>query len=211
MSYSLNLWLYFVLLLGIILVPGMDMLFVLTNTLLGGRNLGLSAVAGIMAGGTFHTLMGLLVVGFLLILPPLFFTLVVFAGAAYMGWIGLTLVRSSITLGSLGAEGTHAASVAFRRGLLTCVLNPKAHLFVVAVYPQFMKPQYGALWSQALVMGAMTLLTQFSVYGGLALAAAKARDFLAANSSITVAIGRAAGVLFMGVAVLTAWHGWNLR
>src|SRR5215475_11561517 len=51
MSYAENLWLYFLLLFGIIIVPGMDMLFVLANALTGGRGAGLAATAGIMLGG----------------------------------------------------------------------------------------------------------------------------------------------------------------
>ena len=51
MTYAENLWLFFLLLFGIIIVPGMDMLFVLANALTRGRAAGLSATAGIMIGG----------------------------------------------------------------------------------------------------------------------------------------------------------------
>ena len=52
------LWLYFVLLVGIIVVPGMDMLFVLANALSGGRQAGIAATVGIMLGGICHTIFG---------------------------------------------------------------------------------------------------------------------------------------------------------
>jgi threonine/homoserine/homoserine lactone efflux protein len=58
MTYTQNLWLYFVLLFGIIIVPGMDMFFVMANSLIGGRARGMSATAGIMVGGVFHTIFG---------------------------------------------------------------------------------------------------------------------------------------------------------
>jgi threonine/homoserine/homoserine lactone efflux protein len=48
MSYTQNLWLFFVLLFGIIIVPGMDMFFVITNSLIGGKARGLAATAGSM-------------------------------------------------------------------------------------------------------------------------------------------------------------------
>ena len=70
-----------------------------------------------------------------------------------------------------------------------------------------MRPEYGSLWRQALVMGAMTVATQFGVYGGLAAAAGKSRDLLTANPRATMAVGRAAGLLLVAVATLTAWHG----
>ena len=165
MSYTENIWLFFVLLLGIILVPGMDMLYVLTNALTGGRRAGLSATSGVMAGGVVITFFGTMGVGVLMKLASPLFTLLIFAGAAYMAWIGITLVRSSISVTSVGAARSRSSWMAFRQGAVNCILNPKAYLFVFSVYPQFMRPQYGSLASQAVVMGAMTVLTQLGIYG----------------------------------------------
>jgi threonine/homoserine/homoserine lactone efflux protein len=209
MSYSENLWLFLILLIGIIAVPGMDMFFVLTNALTGGRRAGLAATGGIMAGGAVHTLFGALGVGLIAATLPGFFTVLLFAGAAYMAWIGLTLLRSSITVDSIKGAASRSRLVAFRQGAITCLLNPKAYLFVMAVYPQFLKPAYGSLWPQALAMGAMTLLIQFAIYGGLALAAGRSRSFLTSSPRSTMLIGRGAGAIFIAVAALTAWHGWQ--
>src|SRR5690606_4834192 len=65
MTYGENLWLFFTLLFGIIIVPGMDMIFVLANSLSRGRPAGMAATAGIMAGGAVHSLYGALGVGLL--------------------------------------------------------------------------------------------------------------------------------------------------
>jgi threonine/homoserine/homoserine lactone efflux protein len=65
MAYFEHLWLYFILLVGIVIVPGMDMMFVLANALVGGRRSGLAATAGIMAGGATHTVIGLTAVAIL--------------------------------------------------------------------------------------------------------------------------------------------------
>jgi hypothetical protein len=53
------------------------------------------------------------------------------------------------------------------------------------------------------------LLTQLGIYGGLSLAAGKSRDFLIALPRATMFAGRAAGCLFLVIAALTAWHGWE--
>jgi threonine/homoserine/homoserine lactone efflux protein len=207
MSYVENLWLFFTLLIGIIVVPGMDMLFVLANALTGGKRAGFAAVAGITLGGVFHTLVGALGVGLLLTLAPPLLTVLVLAGAAYMAWIGFTLLRSSIAVSAVGTAKTRSLWVAFRQGAITCILNPKAHLFVLAVYPQFVKPQYGSIAAQALVMGILTAASQIGIYGGLALAAGRSRDFLVSHPEITTWVGRASGALFVAVAAVTAWHG----
>ncbi|UXN73001.1 LysE family translocator [Devosia sp. A8/3-2] len=207
MDYSRALWLYFVLLFGIIIVPGMDMFFVLANALTGGRKAGLAATAGIMLGGAVHTLFGALAVGVLTQLPSEVFRAMILIGAAYMVWIGYTLVRSAITVDHIAKAQSRSGWVAFRQGLVTCLLNPKAYMFVVAVFPQFIRPEFGPLWRQALVMGVMTVLMQLVIYGGLALAAAKGRDALIGNPQVTQWIGRGAGVLFIMAAVFAARHG----
>jgi len=207
MDYTQALWIYLILLFGIIVVPGMDMFFVLANALTRGRRAGFAAVAGIMLGGAVHTLFGALAVGVLTQLPTLLFQAMILAGAAYMAWIGYTLLLSSITVDRIGGATARSDRVIFRQGLVTCLLNPKAYLFVLAVFPQFMRPEYGPIWSQAVVMGLMTVAMQFLIYGGLALAAGKGRDALVGHPEVTIWIGRGAGALFVAAALFTAWHG----
>lgn len=89
------------------------------------------------------------------------------------------------------------------QGFITCALNPKAYMFTLAVYPQFLRPHYGPIWAQALAMGLITVTTQGAIYGGLGLAAAKSRDFLTGYPAVTIWIGRAAGALFLMVAAGT--------
>lgn len=206
MSYAQNLWIFFILVLGIIIVPGMDMFFVIANALTGGRARGLMATAGVMLGGIFHTVFAAICVGVLTTLPGGVFTAILLAGATYMAWIGWTLVKSTITVTSLGAGGTASLRQAFMQGFVTCVLNPKAYMFTLAVYPQFMLPQYGPAWIQAIPMGLITIAVQGSVYGGLGLAAAKSRDFLTGYPAVTIWIGRGAGALFLAVAAWTVWR-----
>ncbi|KKC39456.1 threonine transporter RhtB [Devosia epidermidihirudinis] len=207
MGYSEALSIYLVLLFGIIVVPGMDMFYVIANALTGGRRAGLAAVAGIMLGGAVHTLFGALAVGVLTQLPEMAFKVMILIGAAYMAWIGYTLLRSAITVDNIGQSKTRSDWVAFRQGTITCLLNPKAYLFVLAVFPQFMRPEYGPIWSQALVLGGMTVVMQFVIYGGLALAAGRGRDALVGHPEVTIWIGRGAGALFVAAAIFTAWHG----
>ncbi|MDQ0563318.1 threonine/homoserine/homoserine lactone efflux protein [Rhizobium mesoamericanum] len=209
MTYSENLWLYFTLLFGIIIVPGMDMLFVLASSLTGGRRTGIAATAGIIAGGAVHSLYGAIGIGVLAVLVPTLFNPLLFAGAAYMAFIGSTLMRSSITVDSVGAGGLRSGWRAFRQGAATCLMNPKAYLFMIAVYPQFVKPIYGPIWAQGLVMGVMTMATQAAVYGTLALTAARSRTMLVSNPKATILVGRIAGALLIAVSILTAWHGWR--
>lgn len=203
MSYAENLALFSALLFGIIVVPGMDMLFVLTNALTGGQRAGFSATAGIMLGGVFHTIFGTLAVGLVLQYMPWAFKLMMAVGCLYMMWIGFQLVMSSIHISHIERAGAKPLHLAFWQGFLTCVLNPKAYMFVFAVYPQFLNPRYGAILPQAIAMGAITVAAQALVYGGLATAAAAGAGILTRGQQGTIYAGRAAGVLLMLAAAVT--------
>ena len=206
MTYAQTLWLYTVLLFGIIVVPGMDMFFVMANGLAGGRVRGMVATLGVMVGGVWHTVFGAVAVGVILKLAPQLLTIILLASAAYMGWIGYTLLRSSITVDSIGEAKTKGLRTAFMQGFVTCILNPKAYVFVIAVYPVFIQARFGPVWPQALAMGALTSLMQFSIYGAVAVAAAKGRDILIRNPTATTWVGRMVGAVFIAVAGVTVWE-----
>ena len=210
MTYAQNIWLYSVLLFGIIIVPGMDMFFVIANSLAGGRLRGLAATGGIMLGGVCHNIFAAFGVSAVLATSPGLLSVILVAGACYMFWIGYTLLKSSITVNGIGPASSATAAVAFRQGLVTCLLNPKAFLFVVAVYPQFIRAEYGPVWQQVLVTGVLTVAMQLVIYGGLGLAAAGSRSFLTGSPSVTIWIGRSAGVMFIVAALLTLANGLGL-
>lgn len=207
MTYTENLWLYFTLLFGIIVVPGMDMIFVLANALTRGRTAGLAATSGIMLGGLVHSVYGAVGVSLLANLMPVLFKPLLILGALYMAWIGVSLVKSSIVVDHVGPADTRSNWEAFRRGAVTCLINPKAYLFMLAVYPQFLRPDFGPLAPQAAVMAAMTAGTQLAIYGGLAVAAGRAREVLVGNGRATIWVGRIAGLLLIAVSAVTLWEG----
>ncbi|MCA0343788.1 MAG: LysE family translocator, partial [Proteobacteria bacterium] len=145
----------------------------------------------------------------LLHFAPGLFNGLLLLGAAYVAFIGWQLFRSSIVVDAVGSLDRRGLATRFRQGALTSLMNPKAYLFMLAVFPQFLRPEFGPLWRQALVMLLMIWATQLAVYGGLALAAARSRDALTGNPAATRLVGRAAGVLLVAIAVATVWRGWG--
>ena len=211
MDSQAHLWLFFLMVFGIIVLPGMDMAFVLASSLKGGRRSGMLAVAGIVAGGVVHVAASGLGIGLLLQLVPGLFNAILLAGAAYVAWIGISLLRSASLAGALPqARGAGTPWATFRQAVVTCLLNPKAYLFMFAVFPQFLRPQQGALWAQILVMGIIIALTQAAVYGAVALAAGSAGTGLGGRPRLQGAVVRAAGAMLMAGAALTAIEGWRL-
>lgn len=205
-----HLWLFFLMVFGIVVMPGMDMAFVLANTLAGGSRRGLLAVAGIVAGGVCHVVAAALGLGLLLQIFPALFNTILLAGAAYIAWIGISLLRASSAAGALPASRDAGGGWAtFRQAALTNLLNPKAYLFMFAVFPQFMRPEQGHVWLQSTVLWVIIAVTQAGVYGSLAIAAGSAGASLQARPRLQVFIVRAAGAVLILGAAWTAYEGWR--
>lgn len=204
MSQAANLWLYFIVVFGVIALPGLDMAFVMGSSMLGGRRSGMAAVAGIIAGGVCHLCMGALGVALVLQYWPPLYKLMLLGGAVYIGWMGYQLLRSdSIFHPAPGAEAM-ADAVIFRRALTTSLLNPKAYIFMLAIFPQFLRPGDGPIWVQSGVLGGITALTQLGVYGALAYAASGASGWFARHPAAATVAARIMGVLLIATAILSA-------
>jgi threonine/homoserine/homoserine lactone efflux protein len=209
MTYAQSLWIYVVLTFGIVVVPGMDMLFAVTNSLTGGIRAGMAAVGGLMLGGALHAIIATFAVAVLLSLAPQAFTWLLLGASAYMAWIGYTLIRSSIVIDAVPDAERRRHWLIFSQGTITCLLNPKAYMFTLSVFPQFLRPVYGPLWTQTLALGAIGCVMQLAVYGGMAVAASQVRAYLLRSPLVTIWIGRIAGLLFIAVAAWSAWHAWT--
>ena len=206
LTASSPLWLYFLLVAGIIALPGMDMAFVLASALTGGRRSGLAAVGGLMAGGWIHVAFGALGIGLLLQAAPGALQALLVIGSAYVAWIGWTLLRGATALGEQSTT-TRPTYATFGRAVATCLLNPKAYLLTLAVFPQFLRGGGAGVATQVLAMAAITSATQLAIYGSLALAAGRARTWLRGNPAMQRTLGRAVGLLLVAAAAWTAAHG----
>jgi threonine/homoserine/homoserine lactone efflux protein len=210
-----ELALYFALVFGIIALPGMDMAFVVGNSLVGGLRSGAGAVAGIVVGGVCHMTMGALGVAIVVRAVPWLFTLMMLAGAAYIAWIGWSLWRAGgaadqpeKAMPDIHAPAAVARSAtpasAFRGAVATSLLNPKAYLFTLAVTPQFLHPERGDFWLQVAQLTTVTNATQAGVYGALAVAASRGAAWFKSNPRSRMRLMKAVGAGLIAMAALTA-------
>lgn len=203
-----HLWLYAVLVFGIIALPGMDMAFVLANTLASGRSAGFAAVAGTVAGGFVHTVMNALGIGLLLKHFPSMFNLMLVVGSVYVMWMGYSLCKGATALSEVRNESKLTLAQIFMRAAMTCLLNPKAYLFMLAVFPQFIRPEAKLpIWLQAFVLFVIGAVCQMTVYGTIVLAAARARNGLQRSAASQIIIARTVGILLILTACWTLWTG----
>ena len=120
------------------LTPGQDTFFILGNSLGAGRRAGIAAALGIGAGSMVHTLAAALGLSAILATSATAFTVVKLLGAAYLIYIGVRALTSRTLLNdNVVAGDAVVARVAFRRGIVTNLLNPKVALFFLAFLPHF--------------------------------------------------------------------------
>ena len=197
---ELQVWLaYFLASWAIALSPGSGAVLSMTHGLAYGMKKTSATIAGLQLGLAVILLVAGVGVGALLLASATAFTVVKFAGAAYLIWLGLKQWRTHAGAGAVKGEavatptGVPSARERFAIGFFTNVTNPKGIVFMVAVLPQFIDPQR-ALWLQLLVLLITTIAVDLVVMHGYAFLASRAKAWLA-----TARARRAQNRVFGGV------------
>ena len=134
--------------------PGPGIFYVLARTLSGGRREGFQSSFGTFFGGLFHVFAAALGVSAILAASAVAFHAVKYAGAAYLVFLGVKMIRSRNT--ELTQSNAPAGS-AFRQGILTEALNPKTALFFLSFIPQFIAPERGHIFLQFASLGIISV------------------------------------------------------
>lgn len=153
-----GLWLFFMALAVVYLLPGPDMILLLQTGARQGKGAALATALGLGVARGFHVALAALGLAALFKTAPWTFDVVRLVGAAYLLWIGIQCLRSTM-LPSLNGTDTTSEKPHWReailRGLLTNLLNPKALLFCSVLLPQFINPQAGPVLAQFATLGVM--------------------------------------------------------
>src|SRR5215831_3674754 len=152
-SHKFLLFLAAAILLAI--TPGPGIFYVLARTLAGGRREGFQSSIGTFFGGLFHVFAAALGVSAILAASAVAFRTVKYAGAAYLVFLGVKMIRSRNA--ELPAETEAPKGSAFRQGVLTEALNPKTALFFLSFIPQFIAPQLGHVFFQFAILGVLSV------------------------------------------------------
>jgi len=137
------------------LTPGPGIFYVLARTLAGGRREGFQSSMGTFFGGLLHVLAAALGVSAILAASAVAFHTVRYAGAAYLLFLGIKMIRSRNA--ELPTETSAPAGSAFRQGTLTEALNPKTALFFLSFIPQFIAPERGHIFLQFASLGILSV------------------------------------------------------
>lgn len=169
---------FIIIVVTVILIPGVDQLMVLRNTLARGRSAGVATALGIGTASSMQAILVSVGVGSVIVAVQPLFEAIRWLGVAYLLWLGASAIRSAIK-GVYPQNGEGESGVplrGFRDGLLCNITNPKILVFYLALLPQFVGPSAPiAHW----VLFAMTLPALGTLWlVGMALAFDLARTLL---------------------------------
>ena len=193
----------------LIVVPGPNVLFVISRSLMLGRSAGVSSAVGGQIGVYTQVMAVALGVGAVVERSVAVFTLLKLAGAAYLVYLGVQALRHRRSLAA--ALGTPAEprtiSRILRDGFFVGLTNPKAIVFFVAVLPQFVDRSSGHVPVQMLQLGAIFMAIAVVCDSGWALVAGTARAWLARSPRRMEIIGGTSGLVLIGIGASLAVSG----
>jgi threonine/homoserine/homoserine lactone efflux protein len=196
---------------ALLIVPGPAVLYIVAQSIHGGRAAGLVSVLGVHVGTLVHVVAVSVGLSSLLVSSATAFEVVKYAGAAYLVFLGVRrlLARDEALGESPGERRPHRRL--FVNGIVVNVLNPKTALFFFAFLPQFVDVDAGSAGLQMLVLGLVFIALGLVSDGAYALAAGTAGSWLRSRRRVLRAERYVSGSIFVGLGLMTALSGSRQR
>jgi threonine/homoserine/homoserine lactone efflux protein len=192
----------------LLVIPGPSVLYVVARSLDQGRRAGLASTSGISTGTLAHVVAATLGLSALLLSSATAYSLVKYAGAAYLFYLGIKKFRERPNIDS---EEKHVQALPLRRvfvqGVVVEALNPKTALFFFAFLPQFVNPARGQVSLQFLTLGMLFTLLGFTSDSLWALTAGSAAGWLRRNQGFSRNQRYISGTVYLGLGMATAVSG----
>jgi threonine/homoserine/homoserine lactone efflux protein len=164
--------------LGMVLTPGPNMIYLSSRAISQGRRAGLISLAGVAVGFGFYLVAATAGLTAILVAVPVAFTVIKLLGAAYLAYLAWQVLSGAMVTFETRDLPRDTTRRLFLMGLVTNILNPKIALMYMALIPQFVDPDRGAVWAQALVLGGVQIAVALSVNLLIVLGAAALAGFL---------------------------------
>jgi threonine/homoserine/homoserine lactone efflux protein len=204
MADTSTLLAYMLVVLGLFLIPGPAVLLVLARGTSGGPRVGILTGLGIAVGDLVHTTTATLGLSAVLMTSALAFSVVKYAGVAYLIYLGLRAFLEKNEALEMPAARIVSAPRAFRQAILVEMLNPKTALFFLAFLPQFVRLGRGSALAQFATLG-LTFVIMSAVYTSIiAIGAGVFGRWLRRHRGIGRWQGKAIGTIYIGIALRLA-------
>lgn len=218
-----DIWAYIAGAIAIILLPGPNSLYVLTTATQRGIRAGYQGACGIFVGDTILMLLTAMGAAGLMHTYPFLFLIVKYAGGAYLAWIGVSLLWSALKSwrkpvnevqdieNPMDEERHLPQSRAwwdlnhpFMRALVISLMNPKAIIFLLSFFVQFVDPQYPNPAVPFLILGVVIQILSALYLSALIFSGSKVARAFGRRPRWSAAVAGAVGVLFIAFAAKLA-------
>lgn len=205
---NFSLFVVFVFLLSI--TPGPDMAYVVGQSIANGRRAGVISAAGVALGSCTHALASVIGLTALIAASPFLFTVVKYAGAAYLVYLGLSLIRDSFKK-QQAASGEQpdikknaGLYELLAKGFITTLTNPKVLLFFISFFPQFVAPGGEHYTASLIFLGVAYAVVAFLTDATFAILAGSAAGAFTRNEALQKVLDRVVGAVFIGLGIRLA-------
>lgn len=199
---TMEMWLAFVVTATVVLmIPGPTILLVVTQSLSHGRRATFPLVAGVGAGTLLSILMSLLGLSAILAVSVVLFTALKLAGALYLVWLGIGMLRAKRLIGDIPVSAP-ASKHLFSRVLAVTAFNPKGIVFNSAFMPQFVSPEGDAFIQLAILAITFLVLAMLNALAYSLLASNIAGWFSRSNRQRWLSVS--GGLALIGAGAVTA-------
>lgn len=193
--------------LALLLLPGPNVLYLVARGIDAGRGPALISTLSIGLGDLVHVTAAALGLSALLRSSAVAFSVVKFAGAAYLIYLGLrTLIDRRVTV-ARETSSSNSTRREFAQGLTIAVFNPKTAIFFLAFFPHFVDRDQGSAWTQMLALGVVFVLLGITTNSGYALLASGAGAWLKRSVGFQRSQRYLAGAVYIGLGISTALAG----
>lgn len=182
--------------------PGPDNIFVLTQSIVNGRNFGLATVIGLISGCLVHTTLLAFGVSAIISASEYLYTVIKIFGSIYLLFLAFQVYKTDASI-LLSEEITpkKTAKQLFKQGFLMNVLNPKVSIFFLAFFPGFLFSDSLSLISQFYILGFIFMFVSFFIFSTIAILAGTISKSIRNNSSIGLYLKWSQFAVFILIAI----------
>lgn len=192
--------------LFVILIPGQDLVLVMSRGMTQGAKAGIATAAGVSTGLLGHTMLTAFGLGALLMSSEIFFALLKYVGAAYLSYLGLKLIFGPVQEFKLESENSRPLGKLFVIGALSNISNPKITIFYFAFLPQFISSDVKNPTLLLLALGIGFAALTFLVKAPIGYFAGVASVWIRTRPIVIKLINRISGAVLIGLGIKLAFE-----
>ncbi|MGI8316261.1 LysE family translocator [Halobacillus mangrovi] len=189
------------------LMPGPDLLFVMTQSVIQDKWAGIFTAVGLCTGLLVHITAATIGISAIIYQSSVIFSIVKFAGAIYLFYLAWQAFKHSGSKIKTESRPKRSRFSLFKKGIIMNVLNPKVSLFFLALLPQFVQQNAGSVTGQMLALGIVFMVQAFIIFSIVSIFSEKVQQWLLQNEWLMKRINIVEAFLLTAIGINVAFSG----